>query len=94
MIKKLSFPILGPKKVFSTSSKKAILFLSKKAYRDRKESIGNKVIDSKVDRFHRIYIGFNIRDLLNFETNRIAVFTKNPDGTYSLSSRKAINFST
>lgn len=53
-----------------------------------KISIENQVIDAKVDRFHRIYVGFNVRDLLNFETNRIAVFTKNPDGTYSLSSRK------
>jgi hypothetical protein len=53
-----------------------------------KISVGGQVIDAKVDRFHRIYVGFNVRDLLNFETHRIAVFTKNLDGTYSLSSRE------
>ena len=55
--------------------------------------IGNRVINVAVDRFYRIHVGSDVRNMLNFETNRIAVLTKNPDGTYSLSSHKATNFS-
>jgi len=39
MVKKYSFPILVPKKVFYKNSKKAILFWSKKAITGGKESI-------------------------------------------------------
>jgi hypothetical protein len=54
-----------------------------------KISIGKKEIDAKVDRFHRIYVGSNVRDLLDFETHRMAVLTKNPNGAYLLSAQKA-----
>jgi len=39
MVKKYSFPILDPKKLFSINSKKGILFWSKKDFADKKESI-------------------------------------------------------
>ena len=54
-----------------------------------KINIGKKEINAKVDQFNRIYVGSNVRDLLNFETNRTAVLTKNPNGTYSLSAQKS-----
>lgn len=54
-----------------------------------KISIRKKEIDAKVDRFHRIYVGFNVRDLLNFEANKVAVLIKDPNGKYSLSAQKA-----
>ena len=56
-------------------------------------SIGNKVFDSKVDLFCRFYISFYVRDLLNFEINRIVAFTKNSERAHSLFFRKATKFS-
>jgi DNA-binding transcriptional regulator/RsmH inhibitor MraZ len=51
--------------------------------------VKNRVIDVKIDNYNRIYVGSNVRDLLNFETNNIIVLTKNQDGTFSLSSTKS-----
>lgn len=50
--------------------------------------VGTREIDAKVDKFNRIYINIKVKDVLNIRENNVVIFTKNPDGTYSLVARK------
>jgi hypothetical protein len=45
-------------------------------------------IEAKVDKFYRVHISMKVKGTLNIKENNVVIFTKNPDGTYSLVSRR------